>query len=78
MGADNHQAVRRILTEQVITPPQAIEVVEPLLGHTPNKTTIYRWMWHGVGGVKLEHIKVGSRVLTSVEAITRFIEARSQ
>ena len=37
-------------------------------------STIYRWTARGVGGVRLETLRVGGRLVTSVEAIQRFAE----
>lgn len=71
-------AVARILTEDPITLQQARTELFRATGRRPDKTTIYRWCLKGVAGVKLEHIRLGDRILTSRQAITRFIMARSQ
>lgn len=68
----------RILTEDVLTLQDARHVVGEIHGRKPDKTTLYRWCLHGVRGVKLESVRLGNRYLTSRQAITRFIEARSQ
>ena len=39
---------------------------------TPSKTTVWRWCVEGIGGIKLEHRRVGRRIWTSVEALDRF------
>jgi hypothetical protein len=39
--------------------------------------TIYRWAMGGTGGVKLETLKVGGTLCTSVEALQRFFDALS-
>ena len=44
----------------------------------PAISTFYRWANQGVRGVKLETIRVGGTVCTSIEAIQRFFEALSQ
>jgi hypothetical protein len=44
----------------------------------PNVATIYRWAKHGVGGVRLQTIRVGGTLCTSVEALQRFFEALSR
>lgn len=36
--------------------------------------TIYRWAQVGVGGIRLEVVKIGSALCTSLPAIHRFIE----
>ena len=38
---------------------------------------VWRWVLHGVGGIKLESILMGGRRLTSSEAIQRFADART-
>lgn len=41
-------------------------------------STIWRWAQRGVGGIKLETVKIGGKKLTSRQALTRFISATSQ
>ncbi len=65
----------RILSEDVITLADAQKELKPLLGRRPDKTTLYRWCLNGVGGVRLEHVRIGNRILVSRQALTRFIEA---
>jgi len=67
----------RILTEDVLTLQDARKEIASVTGRRPDKTTLYRWCLRGVGGTKLEHIRLGDRILTSSQAITRFIEART-
>ena len=43
-------------------------------GKRPHVATFFRWVTHGVGGVRLEAIKVGGTLCTSAEAIQRFCE----
>ncbi len=38
-----------------------------------NRATVYRWTLNGVGGVKLESVRVGSAIFTTKEAVTRFL-----
>jgi hypothetical protein len=40
-------------------------------------STVYRWVLGGTGGVKLESLKVGGTLCTSVEALQRFFDALS-
>lgn len=46
-------------------------------GRSPNPSTIWRWHAHGVRSVKLETVNIGGRVMTSEEAVERFIERLS-
>lgn len=68
----------------------ANEVVEPLAraakwrrlprrrrGKRPHVSTLYRWATGGVSGVKLETIRVGGTLCTSLEALQRFFERLS-
>lgn len=45
-----------------------------LFPYPVGRTALERWMRHGVRGVCLESLLVGSRRFTSAEAIKRFIE----
>ena len=69
--------VQRVLSEDVLCLKDARKELALLLGHHPDKTTLYRWCLRGVGGEKLEHVRIGNRILTSRQALTRFIERRS-
>lgn len=66
-----------ILTEDVLTTTQACEELRPIFGKPIDRTTLYRWALRGIGGTRLEYTKVGGRIVTSRQAITRFIEKRS-
>jgi hypothetical protein len=46
-------------------------------GKKTHVATIFRWIQHGVRGVKLEAVRLGGRWVTSVEALQRFAEACS-
>ena len=46
-------------------------------GKHPHPTTIWRWCTDGIGGVKLDHVRVGRRICTSVEALDRFLNRES-
>ena len=43
-------------------------------GKRPHVATLYRWASRGVRGVKLETIRVGGTLCTSIEALQRFCE----
>jgi len=67
-----------ILSEDVISIAEARDELTPILGVRLDRTTLWRWTMRGVGGVRLEHLRIGGRVVTSKQAITRFVAARSQ
>lgn len=39
----------------------------------PHKSTVHRYVTHGIHGVRLETVLVGGKRLTSKEAIVRFL-----
>ena len=43
----------------------------------PHVATVWRWILNGLGGVRLESVKVGGRRFTSSQALKRFIAAPS-
>ncbi len=69
--------VSRVLTERVMTIAEARSAIEQATGQRPDKSTIHRWIKRGVGGTRLDAVRVGSATLTSAEAINRFITART-
>lgn len=73
------EVVSRILTEDVLSLSQARAELANITGQRPDKATMTRWIHKGVGGVKLEAIRLGGRdIFTSTQALTRFIEARTK
>jgi Protein of unknown function (DUF1580) len=48
------------------------------LGKRVSVGTVYRWMIAGVGGVRLETVRIGGQMVTSAEAIQRWVEARER
>jgi len=70
-------AVSRILTEDVLTLAQARKELMQITGKRPDKATMSRWIHRGCGGVRLDAIRIGVQLLTSRQALTRFIEQRT-
>jgi hypothetical protein len=70
--------LHRILTEDVINLATARKELASITGKRPDKTTMTRWIHKGVGGIKLEAIRIGNQLLTSRQALTRFIAARTE
>ncbi len=70
-------AVSRILSEDVLTLTQARAELSQIAGRRPDKATMARWIHRGVGGVRLDAIRLGREYLTSRQALTRFIAART-
>lgn len=72
------RAVQRVLAEDVITLTQARTMLAQDMGYRVDKSTVCRWVNRGVGGVKLEAARVGNSLLTSRQALSRFIVARTE
>jgi hypothetical protein len=47
-------------------------------GRAPSSSTLWRWRTRGIRGVRLETARLGGRVVTSVEAIRRFMRRLSE
>jgi len=60
-----------ILTETICT----LKEVPTIVPTRPCFATIWRWTQRGIGGTRLETYKIGSRVITSHQAVHRFLEA---
>jgi len=71
-------SVSRVLTEDVCTLAEARKELESIVGKRPDKATMCRWIHRGVGGVKLDAVRIGIQLFTSRQAITRFIQQRTQ
>lgn len=70
-------ATSRILTEDVLTITDARAEIASITGQRPDISTMTRWVHRGVGGTKLEAVRIGRQIITSRQAITRFIEERT-
>ncbi len=76
-GATADSPVSRVLTEDVLTMTAARSELARITGRRPDKATLTRWIHRGVGGVRLDAVRIGCQLLTSRQALTRFIEART-
>lgn len=45
------------------------------LPNRPAASTVWRWHKRGLGGTKLQAVKIGSQLFTSRQAVTRFLRA---
>lgn len=71
-------AVSRILTEDVMTIDEARGELHQLSGYRPDKSTMMRWIHRGIGGIKLEAVRLGGRKwVTSTQALNRFMILRT-
>ena len=76
-AATAETVVSQILSEDVLSFSDARREIGQLTGRRPDKSSMTRWVHRGVGGVQLEAIRIGSQLVTSRQAITRFIVART-
>lgn len=60
-----------LLSEDLITLAHAARVVAAG-GPPPHISTLHRWRTRGVGGIRLECVRFGRRVVTSKQALARF------
>ncbi len=66
-----------ILTEDVLSVNDARGEIAAITGKRPDISTMTRWIHRGVGGNKLEAVRIGRQLITSRQALTRFIAART-
>lgn len=64
-----------ILNETVIGMSEAARALPRVNGVRLHPTCVWRWARRGVRGVKLETARIGGRVVTSREALGRFLAA---
>jgi hypothetical protein len=65
-----------LLTEDLLTLKEATKAVPTPPGSKPlHFATLWRWTQRGLKGRKLETYRIGSRVVTSTQALHRFLEA---
>jgi hypothetical protein len=69
--------VAKILTEDVLSIAEARAELGSITGRRPDVSTMHRWIHRGVGGVRLEAVWIGKQIVTSRQAMTRFIEQRT-
>jgi len=70
--------VARVLTEDVLTLAQARVELRQITGRRPDKATLTRWIHRGVGGTRLDAVRIGSQLITSRQALNRFVVARTE
>lgn len=64
-------------TETLVTLSRAADHYPAVNGRHPHPSTVFRHALQGVDGIQLDTIRVGGRLVTSVEAVGRFIRAVS-
>lgn len=76
--AETESVVSKILTEDVLTLSEARAELHRTTRRRPDKATLTRWIHRGAGGTRLEAVRIGTQLLTSKQALTRFIQARTE
>ncbi len=61
--------------EELLSLAQAAKVMPPVNGKRPAVSTLWRWCRKGLGGVRLDYVRVGRNIATSREAMSRFFNA---
>lgn len=64
--------------ESPLTLAEAARTVPAVGGKRPSPSTIFRWLSRGLRGVRLEHARIGHRVVTSGPAMARFFAALAE
>lgn len=69
----------KLLSEDVISLSDAAKEIGSLLPgeRGPHIATMHRWVLRGIKGTKLESLRVGAKVYTSRQAVTRFLNKTS-
>ncbi len=60
--------------EGLLTLSQAAKALPFGNGKRIHTATIWRWCQKGLSGVRLEHVRIGHRICTSMQALSRFSE----
>ena len=61
-------------SEKLISLTAAARIVPKRRGRATAVSTIYRWANRGIGGRRLETLRIGGATFTSIEALQRFFD----
>ena len=59
-------------SESLLSLSEAARACPAVDGKKPHCSTLWRWMQKGVRGVRLEHVKIGRRIVTTRPALEVF------
>lgn len=62
-----------LMDETILTLGQACRLLPANDGKRVHLSTLWRWCRIGVNGVRLEYLRVGRRIVTSKQALERFM-----
>ncbi len=72
------QKISNVLSEDVLDITGARKELKELTGRHFDKASLCRWIHRGVGGVRLDAVRIGNQLYTSRQSIRRFIAARTR
>ncbi len=61
--------------EQALSLSEAAAALPKVDGKRPHISTLWRWCREGLRGVSLDYVRIGHRIVTSREALSRFANA---
>ena len=64
--------------EDLLSLSEACASLPRIDGKRPHISTVWRWCRKGIHGVRLEHVRLGHRICTSREALSRFANALAE
>lgn len=64
-----------ITTEALMSLTDAAKNLPLIDGKRVHSSTLWRWCRKGLRGIRLEHVRLGHRVCTTLEAVSRFTNA---
>lgn len=67
-----------VTLNNAITLGEARDLLERVLGHRPDHSTVYRWVLNGRAGIRLPHLRLGKRIVTSVAALEWWMKATAE
>ena len=59
-------------SELLLSLTDAAKTLPKIDGKRPHTSTLWRWCRKGLRGVRLEYIRLGNRICTSADALSRF------
>lgn len=63
-----------VTTEEILSLAEATRALPKIDGKRPHISTLWRWARKGLCGVQLEYVRLGRRICTSREALSRFAQ----
>lgn len=67
-----------IANETLLSLAEATKALPSVNGKRPAIATLWRWCRKGLGGVRLEYVRVGRNIATTREALNRFFNALAE